>query len=528
MKKNLTKIIMLALTLCMMIAVFAVVASAKTNISAVAVTNNPAKYTGSVQDPVLKAYNNGTELGYGTDFRIKSVSFVDTFGENAYTNKKPADMQFKNAGIYRITVEGCGDNYKGSVEVVYEIKQASNNIENFAASTNNYVVDSVYGETVKDAIVKAKFGRNTTEVKYYTKADFEAGNMDVYTTTRPKNAGTYVIYYKVNETANYKGVEGKWEITISPKTIGISVDDSTKVYGTADPDEFTFTGELNSFVLTKDQGKVSVELKRVAGKNVGEYKINATLVGDAAANYKLPDDVAGTFTITPAPLTVTLKELAGYMYGDIVDFGAFYTVEGLIDGDNVSFDVDLEDEVLHAGANWFTVVAEGDDFANYALNVVGTDGEFACFALAKRVLKVADFAVKEQLYYNGQLQSPEIIVKPEALATYGDYACVPEIIGSSRKYGGTYSVTVVALSNENYTIEGGEAKVEYTILAEGEKNSDNAVGEFLAGVINAGEIAGEVVEVVAPVVNAIGKVIIDGIKNGVSALLNDFIGRVFA
>ena len=237
----------------------------------------------------------------------------------------------------------------------------------------------------------------------------------------------------------------------------------------------------------------------------------------------LPDDVAGTFTITPAPLHITLNNvLEGLTYGDIIDLKTLYTVEGLLGDDTIDVEVIFEDGDLHAGDNWFFVKHSPD--ANYAI----TADADARLVLAKRVLTVADFAVKEQLYYNGQLQSPEIIVKPESLATYGDYACVPEVIGSARKYGGTYTITVIALSNVmNYTIEGGDVKVEYTILAEGEKDGDFAVGEFLAGVVNAGEIVGEVVEVVAPVVNVIGKVIVDGIKNGVTALFNDFFGRVF-
>ena len=146
------------------------------------------------------------------------------------------------------------------------------------------------------------------------------------------------------------------------------------------------------------------------------------------------------------------------------------------------------------------------------------EGEIKYLIIKQRVLTAEDFDV-ETLVYNGQLQLPKVEVKKTSL---GEEGCTPEIVASARKYGGTYYVTVVALTNDSYTINDA-IKLEYTIVAEGEKDSDNAVKDFIDGVGNAGEAVGEVVEVVTPVFNAIGKVIADGIK----ALVNDFFSRVF-
>ncbi|SCZ03970.1 Copper amine oxidase N-terminal domain-containing protein [Alkaliphilus peptidifermentans DSM 18978] len=131
--------------------------------------------------------------------------------------------------------------------------------------------------------------------------------MDVISGSLIREAGEAVGSYKIQQGdltagANYSITFTEAELTITPKTLTITVDDKSKVYGEADP---PLTYEITVGALL-GMDVISGSLIREAGEDVGSYKIQQ---GDltAGANYTI------TFTeveliITPKTLTVTAHD----------------------------------------------------------------------------------------------------------------------------------------------------------------------------------------------------------------------------
>lgn len=128
------------------------------------------------------------------------------------------------------------------------------------------------------------------------------------------NAGEYTL--TVVATGNYTGtVELAW--SIAKATASVKVNDTTKVYGDADPE---FTTETKG-LMSKDQ--LNVTLTRAKGETVGEYIIEAAASDD---NYNILF-VPGKLTITKAPVTVTVVDVTKVVGEADPEFTA--EVEGL-------------------------------------------------------------------------------------------------------------------------------------------------------------------------------------------------------
>lgn len=143
--------------------------------------------------------------------------------------------------------------------------------------------------------------------------------------TAGENVGTYAISQGTltaggNYSLNYTGAD----LTITPKTLVISADDKTKVYGEADPAlTYNLSGLLSGDAVTGS-------LTRVAGQNVGSYTIEKGSLS-AGTNYSITYNSA-QLTITPKAVTVTAGNKSK-TYGQ-VDPAFTYTVSpALVNGD---------------------------------------------------------------------------------------------------------------------------------------------------------------------------------------------------
>jgi hypothetical protein len=151
------------------------------------------------------------------------------------------------------------------------------------------------------------------------------------TTASP--VGTYPIVPTATGAAltNYTVTATNGTLTITPAiaTVTIAVANATRIYGAANPIfTSTITGALNGDVLT-----ASYSTTATPASPVGNYPIMATLTGSGAANYTATV-VAGTLTVTPAPLSVTANN-ASRMYGT-ANPTFTGTINGLVNGDTVT------------------------------------------------------------------------------------------------------------------------------------------------------------------------------------------------
>ena len=115
-------------------------------------------------------------------------------------------------------------------------------------------------------------------------------------------AGTYTI------TPTGAAVQGNYNVlyengtfTINRATATVTAVDNSKVYGTADPE---LTADVTGLQNNDDASVISYTISRAEGETVGEYTITpsgAATQGNYTVEYE-----TGTFTITPASVTVTI------------------------------------------------------------------------------------------------------------------------------------------------------------------------------------------------------------------------------
>ena len=110
------------------------------------------------------------------------------------------------------------------------------------------------------------------------------------------NTGTVILKATVAEDANYDAISETATLTITPKSITITADATSKVYGAEDPTlGYTVSPILEgSDVLTGS-------LTRSVGETVGDYEISSSL---ANSNYDITY-VSADLSITPETITVT-------------------------------------------------------------------------------------------------------------------------------------------------------------------------------------------------------------------------------
>ena len=151
------------------------------------------------------------------------------------------------------------------------------------------------------------------------------GSYDKETAPSYTNAGESMVYYQVTK-ANYNSVRGSATVTISQKTLTITADAKTKVYGTEDPE---LTYQVDGLIEGEN---LTGALTRAEGEEVGKYAITQGTLA-ASDNYSVTF-TADTLTITPAILagieaqgysgtydgkahtiTVSIPEGASIMYG---------------------------------------------------------------------------------------------------------------------------------------------------------------------------------------------------------------------
>ncbi|MBS1370676.1 MAG: DUF4347 domain-containing protein [Lentisphaeria bacterium] len=99
-------------------------------------------------------------------------------------------------------------------------------------------------------------------------------------------------------------IAGKAAVTVTPKTIVVAVDPGqSKVYGQADPSQYTYTADG----LVGDDA-LTGRLSRVEGENAGEYEILQNTL-TAGSNYVVRF-VGGEFTVTRRSVTVRADDVS--------------------------------------------------------------------------------------------------------------------------------------------------------------------------------------------------------------------------
>ena len=198
---------------------------------------------------------------------------------------------------------------------------------------------------------------------------------DVTSDVAPVNTGTYRITASVAETANYLATSdgSSAQVTITPKSLVVTADDKSKVYGAALP---VFTARYEGLVLGETPGALAGTLafqtNATMGSDVGRYAVTPS--GLTSRNY----DIAfadGYLMVTPAPLTIRANDkerLVGKINPPLtVSYDGFVLndTEGILDArPSVATTATVSSPVGN-----YPIVAAGASDANYSIDYVNGD-----------------------------------------------------------------------------------------------------------------------------------------------------------
>ena len=279
----------------------------------------------------------------------------------------------------------------------------------------------------------------------------EHGVEPVYTLSREpgQDVNDYLITVTVDAEAeankNYTISTEDGTFSITPAAITIKADDQTKVYDNnpgTDP-------ELTATVTGRpDNGDaLSYSLTRVDGQDVADYVITASAQEGANPNYTITFE-DGTFTITPAAITITADDTTKvYDNDETTDPELTATVTGKpANGVLPTYSLNRA-EGQDVDEYTITVTAEANANPNYTITV--EDGIFEITPV--EITIKADNQSK--VYDNDTLTDPELTATVTGVPAHG----VAPVYSLSRAEGqdvNDYAITVTAeaASNPNYTI----------------------------------------------------------------------------
>ncbi|MBC3798689.1 MBG domain-containing protein, partial [Acetobacterium tundrae] len=241
-----------------------------------------------------------------------STPMYSTDGGKTWTAEAPS---FTNVGTYPVSVKEINPNYADSPVV-----ETSITITPAPATITIDPQTKVYGTKDDPALTAVVGGTVTGENLNYTLSRV-AG----------ETVGTYAITATVGANPNYNITVTDNSLIITAATATITIDQQSKVYGSADP---IFTAVVSG---TVNGETLNYTLNREAGEDVGKYVIKTT---DAVAadnlNYSITV-VPGTLEITPKAVTITADDKTK-VYGQS-DPILTATIDGLIGTDTLNYNL---------------------------------------------------------------------------------------------------------------------------------------------------------------------------------------------
>jgi hypothetical protein len=177
--------------------------------------------------------------------------------------------------------------------------------------------------------------------------------------TSSSGVGSYLITAAQGtlSAANYTFAFVGGTLTVSPALLTITANDTSKVYGQANP---ALTGTISGFVngdaTSVVSGSASLTTSATTSSGVGRYPILLAQGTLRAANYTFAC-ISGALTISPAVLSVTAND-ASKVYGD-ANPALGDTITGYVNGDNTS--------IVSGSASLATAATTGSGVGTYPI-----------------------------------------------------------------------------------------------------------------------------------------------------------------
>jgi hypothetical protein len=303
--------------------------------------------------------NSGTEAYDGTEKTVtgfaSSVNGLTFEGVNASGSGT-------NAGEYDVTLTGVTINTTKDTSGNYVVTSTVNGKLTITPKALTIIAKPVtitYGEEpANDGVTYGEFAPGEDE-------SVLSGTLAyAYNYAQYDDAGNYTITPSGLSNDNYNITFAPGVLTVAKKEVGLTWDETTSfVYdGSAHAPTATASGMINGDVIS-----VTVI---GAQTNAGDYTATASLTGDKASSYQLPDAHTQEFSITKVPLTITANNNA-ITYGN-APAGNGVTCEGFVNSETASvlggtLDYDYSYTQYGDVGNTYTITPKGLTSVNYEI-----------------------------------------------------------------------------------------------------------------------------------------------------------------
>ncbi len=315
---------------------------------------NSPNFTGST-DAVLqilpqeiRVEANNREVYYGDDEVALTYRIIGNFYDNAPSISGGLQReQGTDAGNYRIYESEpftlTGEN-SSNYEVVFV--EGNYSIQPISAQVQVSAPNTYYGTEV---------GEITYTVQGLINDDTVEGlGIQIVVPENARDVGLYTLKCTyTNKNYNLQFNNNTLNIVRTPITITVGSKD--KKYGTADPEDISYTiynsrNEDTTKLFYDDV--LSMEFERTAGEDVGQYDINALVSGERVVNYRVTVQ-KGKLTINARNITVQAQD-ASKRYGQSDPEFAYTIVEG-------------SDEILNNELTFEFTREQGENVGQYAI-----------------------------------------------------------------------------------------------------------------------------------------------------------------
>ena len=357
-------------------------------------------------DPITVCYGeNALNPAPTPKITAGSLAFEDTL-ETLKLNWVTAGAT-ANVGKYKVNCYVGNDNYDLTFdgEKKLTITQRPITVEVDAVSR-------AYGER------NPNFTANTV-----TSGSLVNGDMLVLTLTttadRTSPVGEYDVTLESSDSPNYDvTVLGEKKLTVTPKSITVTVDAASRPYGGENP-AFTATAPSGALVGSDTVESLGLTLSSAATatSNVGKYDVTGTANN---ANYTVTVEGTNALTVTAKPITVTAENKSSRVGYDLVEL-TYTCAPALIGTDKFSGALETTADKDKAGTYGIT---QGTLTLGSNYNIVFTPGTYT----VEDKLPQDSFAFKD-------------VVDGKVTKTYGDADFTIAVTGAAAGSTVTYAST---------------------------------------------------------------------------------------
>lgn len=179
----------------------------------------------------------------------------------------------------------------------------------------------------------------------------DVGRYDITGSAQGQKLGNYAVTYEYAD------------LYVNQAPLTVTANNASRVYGDANP---AFSGEI---VGIKNNDAITADFfaRASSGTSVGEYQISGFISGDKIRNYTFAFN-AGTLSITPAPLAITVDDAEKFVSEVNPEFTGNFT--GVKNNDLITVSYSsLADTNSAPGEYAITADATGEAISNYDVNV---------------------------------------------------------------------------------------------------------------------------------------------------------------